>query len=174
MPATSKARTARLCRWTRTHCCCGTRSGGPNNTAESVKGRKAVFNRAAIPATDLDWAQLAQVLLLGLARRSEQESVLNPLLAVLFAVAWRNGAPRSAAELADRWWDTPSNWCRTNLTDHDFARQLSDRYLNACLAMFGDTGAWTTRQGRHVGTEIGWDLAIVLAFAAEDGGLDLE
>ena len=140
-----------------------------------IEGKKAVFDRGALPETDEHWAQLAQVLLLGLARSAQHASALDPLLAILFAIAWEDKAPRSEAELADLWWATPVNWCATGLTDQERARQLSDQYLRLCLVMFGDTGAWATRRGRLIGTEVGRDLAIVIMFARERrviGGLD--
>ena len=138
----------------------------------AIEGKKAVFNRSALPETDETWAQLAQVLLLGLSRIAQQESVLDPLLAVLVAIAWEDGAPRSVTQLADLWWNTPLNWC-ASLTDQERARQLSDRYLRRCLVMFGDSGAWTTRRGKLVGTEIGWDFALVVMFALDQGVLQV-
>ncbi len=33
--------------------------------------------------------------------------------------------------------------------------------------MFGDPGAWATRRGKLFGTQIGWDLALVLMFALD-------
>ena len=137
----------------------------------AIDGKRAVFDRSAIPETDEHWAQLAQVLLVGLARSAQHESALNPLLGILFAVAWENKAPRSEAELADLWWDTPVNWCATGLTDQERDRQLSDQYLQRCLVMFGDSGAWTTRRGKLIGTEIGHDLALVIMSAIEQGVL---
>jgi hypothetical protein len=35
--------------------------------------------------------------------------------------------------------------------------------------MFGDTGAWMERRGLLVGTEVGWDLALVMMSAMESG-----
>lgn len=137
-----------------------------------IDGKKAVFDRSALPETDEQWAQLAQVLSLGLARVAQHESVLDPLLGILFAIAWENKAPRSEAELADLWWDTPVNWCPTGLTDQERARQLSDQYLQRCLVMFRDTGAWTTRRGKLIGTEVGHDLALVIMSAIEHGVIE--
>ncbi len=138
-----------------------------------IDGKKAVFDRAAVPETDEHWAQLAQVLLLGLARVAQHEAVLDPLLGVLFAIAWEGKAPRSEAQLAELWWDAPLNWCANSITDQGRARQLSDQYLQRCLVMFGDTGAWIARRGGLVGTEIGWDLALVLMFALDQGVLEV-
>lgn len=134
-----------------------------------VKGRRASFERSALPDTDELWARLAQVLLLGLAGIAEPELALDPLLGILFAVAWEGSTPRSQSELADLWWKSPANWCASNLPDKEQARLLSDRYLQRCLVMFGDTGAWTERRGLLVGTEVGWDLALVMMSAMESG-----
>ena len=91
-----------------------------------IEGKKAVFDRRAIPDSDEHWAQLAQVLLLGLARRAQPESALDPLLGILFAIAWEGKTPRTQTELADRWWSNPANWCATgsprSMLDNDVAR----------------------------------------------------
>ena len=137
-----------------------------------IDGKKAVFDRSELPETDEHWAQLAQVLFLGLARVAQHESALDPLLGVLFAIAWENKAPRSVAQLAELWWDTPLNWCANSIADPKRARQLSDQYLHRCLVMFGGAGAWVTRRGKLIGTEIGWDLALVLMFALDQGILE--
>lgn len=137
-----------------------------------IDGKKAVFDRNALPETDEHWSQLAQLLLLGLARSAQHQAVLDPLLGVLFAITREDKGPRSEAELAELWWDTPVNWCATSLTDQERARQLSDQYLRRCLVMFGDAGAWTTRKDKLIGTEIGWDLALVLMFALDQGILE--
>jgi len=135
----------------------------------SVRGKMAVFDRSALPDTDERWSQLAQVLLLGLARSAEWESSLDPLLGVLFAIEGEKKVARSEAELADLWWDTPVNWCATGLPDREQARKLSDQYLQRCLVMFGDTGAWTERSGKLIGTAVGWDLSLVVMSALERG-----
>lgn len=137
-----------------------------------IKGKRAVFDHGALPVTDDRWAQVAQMLLLGLARSAEQEFALDPLLGILFAIAWENRDARSQAELADLWWDTPINWCATDLPDQERGRQLSDQYLQRCLVMFGDTGAWTPRRGKLIGTEVGRDLALVVMAAMEHGVIE--
>ena len=137
-----------------------------------IKGKQASFDRAALPKSDVHWAQLAQVLLLGMAHRAEPESAVAALLGVLFAIAWEGKQPRSRDELADLWWSSPANWVVEGLRDSELARRISDQHLARCLAMFGDTGAWTVRRGRLVGTDIGWDLTLVVMSAIESGVLE--
>ena len=135
----------------------------------TIEGRKAVAGRRALPDTDEGWAQLGQVLLLGLAGRAQPESALDPLLGVLFAIAWEEKVPRSEIELADVWWSSPANLLASGLPNPELARRLSDQDLRRCLVMFGDSGAWTPQRGKLKGTEIGWDLALVMMFALESG-----
>lgn len=114
----------------------------------TIEGRKAVFDRRVLPDTDEGWAQLGQVLLLGLARRAQPESALDPLLGILFAIAWEGKVPRSETDLADLWWSSPANSVASGLPNREQARQLSDRDVRQCLVMFGDSGAWTMQSGK--------------------------
>ena len=135
----------------------------------TIEGRKAVVDRRVLPDTDEGWAQLGQVLLLGLARRAQPESAFHPLLGILFAIAWEGKVPLSEIELADLWWSSPANSLSSGLPNRELARQLSDRDVRRCLVMFGDSGAWTMQRGKLTGTEIGWDLALVMMSALERG-----
>ena len=137
-----------------------------------IRGKKAVFDRSALPDTDEHWAQLAQVLLLGLAHRAQPESALDPLLGILFSVAWEGKAARTPIELADQWWSSPANWVATSVGEGKVARRVSDDHVRRCLVMFGDSGAWTIRRGKLTGTDIGRDLAIVIMSAREQGMLE--
>ena len=135
----------------------------------TIDGGKAVVDHKAFPDTDQRWAQLGQVLLLGLARRAQPEWAIDPLLGVLFTLVWEGKAPRSEVELADLWWSSPANSLASGMPNPVLARQLSDGDVRRCLVMFGDSGAWTIHRGRLVGTEIGWDLALVMMSALESG-----
>lgn len=136
-----------------------------------IRGKKAVFDRGAVPTTDEGWARLAQMLLLALAHRAGPESAFDPLLSVLLAIAWRAKRPHSPAELADLWWSSPANWASQSRRDPELARRLSDRHLQGCLAMFGDTGAWVVSRGKLTGTDIGWDLGLVVVTGLDAGVL---
>ena len=134
-----------------------------------IHGRKATANRTLVPQTEVEWPPLAQMLLLGLASRAQNDFALEPLLGVLFRIAWEGKEPHTEAELADAWWSSPTNSYASNLPNRELARQASDRELRQCLAMFGDTGAWTMRQGKLIGTEIGWDLTLMVIFGLDRG-----
>lgn len=134
-----------------------------------IDRRVAVFDRSAIPETDAQWALLAQVLLLSLARIAQHQDALDPLIGVLYAIAFGDRTPRSVTELADLWWDTPANHWATALPDGPWGRNLSDGDLRRCLAMFDDVGAWTMKRGKLLGTEVGWDLGLMLTSAIELG-----
>ena len=91
------------------------------------------------------------------------------MLGILFAIAWEGKVPLSEIELADLWWSSPANSLSSGLPNRELARQLSDRDVRRCLVMFGDSGAWTMQRGKLTGTEIGWDLALVMMSALERG-----
>lgn len=134
-----------------------------------VDGKRARFDRSALPESDEHWAQLAQMLLLGLIITAHRQSAMDASLSVLSAIAWEGKQPHSEPELADRWWVTPMNWYAGGVGDQEVARRLSDQHLRGFLVMFGDTGAWTRRRGKLIGTEIGWDLTLLTIAAMERG-----
>ena len=142
-----------------------------NSGLITIRGKKARFDRAALPQTDEQWVRLAHFFLMMLARIAEHEAVLDPLLGVLYAIGGDNSSPRNEAELAQLWWDTPINpWAETTI---EHAGRYSDNMLMQCLAMFGDTGAWTTLRGKLTGTEIARDLMALVISALENGVLTI-
>lgn len=134
----------------------------------TITGKKAVFDRKAMPGTDMGWAHMAQALLAGLAYRAQHLRSFDPLLSILMDIAM-GGTPRSVVELKELWWSSPANGLSRRFGGEALARMLSDEQLEGCLVMFEDTGAWTTRRGKLVGTDIGWDLAITAMAAIEHG-----
>jgi hypothetical protein len=128
-------------------------------------------DRGRLPNTDAEWADLGRKLLLVLADRSRQERVFDPLPGVLLSLCGDTGEPRTENELADSWFASTANPVAVALPDNELARRLSDRDLHRCLVMFDDCGVWRTGRRLH-GTEAGWDFALTLIAAIDNGWFD--
>lgn len=61
------------------------------------------------------------------------------------------------------------NWRATRLTDQERARQLSDQYLLPGRDL--RPGAWMTRRGKRIGTQIGHDIALVIMSGSNEASL---
>ncbi|MGB7963515.1 MAG: hypothetical protein WCF12_11240 [Propionicimonas sp.] len=135
----------------------------------SVGSRRATRGPLAAPATDAEWVNLGLGLVLGLTHRAQEEGAFDPLPGVLFAVSPRLSEPCTAAELREWWWNAPANTLAAAMARGPLAREISDRRLNQCLAMFDDCGLWITRGGKLVGTDFGWDFSLMLVAAIDSG-----
>lgn len=135
----------------------------------TIAGKRATRNTDALPHGDDEWVVLGHELLLALIGNAQRRLAFDPLLGTLFAISARVGEPSTTAELRDVWWNSPRNDVAQALQGDPIGREFSDRTLDRCLVMFGDCGLWILRHDHLVGTAFGWDFALMLINAYEDG-----
>lgn len=135
----------------------------------TIAGKRATRNADALPHTDHEWVVVGHELLIVLIEEAQHRLAFDPLLGALFSISARFGEPKTAAELRESWWNSPRNDIADALHGDPIGRELSDRTLDRCLAMFGDCGLWIVRHDQLVGTAFGWDFALLMINAYEEG-----
>lgn len=134
----------------------------------TVGSSKARAVPDALPTDDRGWVTLGLQAVAQTAVMARDRGCVGPLLGILLQVSAQYGGPQSVAALKDWWWQSPANDLADDLNFSTTARAWSDSDVDRCLAMFDDLGLWTESDGVLVGTEFGWDAALMVARLTED------
>lgn len=137
-----------------------------------VTGRRAVRLRDDDPVTDMDWVGFALAAGLGEIQQSSYQHSVPWVLATLMSLAEPyGGGPLTVEELADLRFDhlKKEDAGRPALVSEDMLRGLADALTASLIANFDDFGWWTHRKGRLKLTPLGWDMALALVTAMDQG-----
>lgn len=134
-----------------------------------VSGRRARRLHDHDPETDDDWVGLAHVLGLALVRCTVPADRVGTLLLILFSLAepW-GGGPLTLAELQDLYWQQEFG-TSARLRDDPVWRDIADETIAHRVAAFDDLGWWRHESGRLHLTPLGWDFALMLVSALDNG-----
>lgn len=137
-------------------------------------GRRAVRLYDNDPVNDMDWVGLALVAGLGEIQQSSSQHSVPWVLATLMSLAEPyGGGPLTVEELADLRFDNLKNEYADGpvVVSEDIPRRLADVMTASLIANFDDFGWWTHRKGRLKLTPLGWDMALALVTAMDEGWL---
>ncbi|MGM0386444.1 MAG: hypothetical protein ACQERF_10770 [Actinomycetota bacterium] len=139
-------------------------------------GSKRVVAARTVPTAPASDAVHFGLLALSHLVVSLREGLDTTCLAhVVFFIAFAGDQPPTRTDLTEAWWASPANPLPTpELSDDSerILRRLSDHTVLQCLEIFGDCGLWVEDGGVLVGTEFGWDFALIMTRLLESGILD--
>lgn len=152
----------------------------------TTSGRKARFDRSAVPDDPDGWLTLAlTVTTASLVGWNDGEGI-DLAVETLTMIDAEHGRPASAEEIAERWWNSPRNLWREALESDDeddpeddawepvpddFIRRMSDEDVAWWLALFTDHALWQERDGKLRGSEFGRDVLVLLVTGLVENGL---
>jgi hypothetical protein len=140
-----------------------------------VRSKRAVVGRAIPTAPAEEVVEFGLMALAYLVLSLRETLDMTCLGFVIFSIALDDGPPPTRDGLIEAWWTSPANpMNRAEFSEETrrILRRISDDEVRRCLEIFCDCGLWVEDEGTLVGTEFGWDFALILTRLFESGILD--